>query len=119
MILLIFIFVILSAETVIGVTELDDVDVIIIGRCSTVFEFCGVYVGYLDCCGVGTEEQFPIGESVDLFTNKGKFRDLRKNIIFMHNATGIFFWGQFVQYGRRYIPPLVLIYCHADKLWVY
>ena len=102
-------------------TQLDDVDVIIIGRCSTVYQFSGLHIGYLDCCGVSTENQFPIGESMDIYTNKGHFKHLYNHTAFMHDAEGLFFWCELTPFPIRFLPfpPFVFIRCHAKHLWVY
>jgi len=101
-------------------TELEDVDVTIVGRCSSVYEFKGLQIGFLKYCGIGVEKQFPIGEKINVYTDKGDFKHLDDHIVFMHNATGLFFWGQFVSFSQRILPfpPLVFIRCHADKMYL-
>jgi hypothetical protein len=47
------------------------------------------------------------------------FSKLINTEIYLHDADGIFFWSAWNQFGARVIPPLLLVWCYAEKLSIY
>jgi len=100
----------------------EDTPILIFGHCSSVYQFHkALNIGFLSCCGIGVENNssFNIKDRATVITDKGKF-ELNNHIVFMHNASGLFFWNDLSFHGR-WLPfaPIVFVYCKADRLWIY
>lgn len=106
----------------------EDVNVLVIGRCRTIESsggpwFGGLYKGTLSGAGIQTcdtwlERMHVFVYNNSLFNIYQKFLRLTNHTVGMENATGIFFWGA-KGFGVRYIPPVIFVWCHADKLWIH
>jgi hypothetical protein len=106
----------------------EDVNVLIIGRCRSVYSdgtwMHGLFIGTQPYSGVCVTNYRFERLRVTIF-NKTILNPwillpgLTNITVFMHNATGIFFYCVLVQFSVRLIPPIVFVYCHADKVWIY
>jgi hypothetical protein len=106
----------------------EDVNVLIIGRCRTVCSDgtwpYGLFIGTLPYSGVDVTNNRFERIRVTIF-NKTilnpwiSLPGLTHIVVFMHNATGIFFYGVLTQFSLRLIPPIVFVSCYADKVWIY
>ena len=45
--------------------------------------------------------------------------DMTNTNVFMQNIKGIFFYGCGQAFCVNKIPPVIFVYCHVEKLWIY
>jgi len=113
--------------------ELDDyyfenVNILVIGRCSSVTStdgwLGGLFVGKQEYPGIGVHDNILerikiVIYNESIFKHQISLSKMKNISIFMNNAEGIFFWGGGIPYHVRLIPPVVILWCHAEKLWIY
>ena len=105
----------------------ENVNVIIFGRCREIGSdgtwMGGLFIGnqtYPDV--LVTDTRFE-GIRVKIF-NESIFNPwvslsgLINTDVYMRSAEGIFFWACWRQNSAGPIPPIVFIYCHAEKVWI-
>jgi hypothetical protein len=106
----------------------ENVNVIIFGRCREIGSdgtwMGGLFIGnqtYPDV--LVTDTRFE-GIRVKIF-NESIFNPwvslsgLVNTDVYMRSAEGIFFWACWRQNSAGPIPPIVFVYCHAEKVWIY
>ena len=106
----------------------EDVNVLVIGRCRTIISSGepwsgGFYQGTLSgaeahTCGTWFERMHVSVYNTSLSDIYQSFSRLTNHAVAMENATGIFFWGV-KGFSVRYLPPIIFIRCHADRLWIH
>ena len=61
------------------------------------------------------------GYKIHVFNMTYRFGSIMKThgneTVILKNATGVFFLGEFIK-RQRIFPPLLIISCHAEKIWV-
>ena len=81
----------------------------------------GLFVGSvtdLNITATGTKFE---GYRIHIFNMTYRFGSIMKTYgnetVILKNATGVFFLGAFIK-RQRIFPPLLIISCHAEKIWV-
>jgi len=105
----------------------EDVNVIIIGRCRTIGSdgtwIKGLFIGFQPYPDVEVTDTRFEGLKVIIFNDSitdpvVSLSGLINTNVFMRDAQGIFFWACWKQFSAGPIPPIVFVYCHADKVWI-
>jgi hypothetical protein len=103
----------------------EDVDILLIGRCRTVYstgrwDVHGLYIGSESFIGIGglTTRWEDVDIRVRSASVSDEFIDLTNISVGMRNVNGIFFWAVWTSNPVRTIPPRIIIRCHAEDLWI-
>jgi len=105
-------------------TYYKNMNIVIIGRCCTISstgEWSNLlFIGELSHAGVHASDTWLEGITILVYNKsyaKG-FVKLRNTIVNIDDGSGIFFWGARKQFGAGPIPPVVLVWCHSEILWI-
>lgn len=106
----------------------ENANILILGRCSTITStdgwLSGIFIGKQQYAGIAVHEAvlervhiIIFNESI--FNYSKSLPNMQDISVFMNNADGFFFWGGGNPHHLRLIPPIILIKCHAGKIWIY
>ena len=105
----------------------EDVNVLIIGRCRTIGSdgtwIKGLFIGTQPYPDVQVTDTRFEGIRVIIFNDSIKdpivsLSGLKNKDVLMRDANGIFFWACWKLISAGPIPPIVFVYCHAEKVWI-
>jgi hypothetical protein len=101
-----------------------DVNVLIIGRCRTIFSEITPIV----LLSVGKRAEFGIDvtdkpmEELYIFVKDGTKADFSlgptNDSVHISNLNGVIFYGTFKQISWGKIPHIIFVYCHAEQVWI-
>ena len=105
----------------------EDVNVLIIGRCRTIGSDGSwkipIHIGF--SLGIAVQVGYDQFERINVKVYNESishpltsFSNLVGSTVVGNNVTGIFFWSCLRQHNARLIPPIVFVWCHADKVWI-
>lgn len=102
----------------------EDTRMVLFGRCRTISssgEWSNrLLIGELSHAGVHASDTWLEGVTIVVYNKsyaKG-FPRMTNTIVNIDDAVGIFFFGERKQFGARLVPPIVFVWCHAEKLWI-
>jgi len=106
--------------------HLKDVNVLVIGRCRTIYAsypFIPFYHGKLEYMVIEVGETWLerihcLVYNDSIFSPCATFFKTTNILLSMWNASGIFFAGILEQFSIRKIPFVVFVKCHAEILWI-
>ncbi len=103
----------------------EDARRVVIGRCRDIVSGGedpwrgGLVIGHLDYAGVNICDT--PREGICILARNGLnrifFLGPTNYTVFLHNTSGVFFWGAKGP-GVSEVPPLVFIWCHSERAWI-
>lgn len=102
---------------------LEDVNVLVVGRCRTIVSdgswHGGLFIGKM--AGASLHSLDTPLERLHILVYNESYTNLlsriKLGVVHMLNIDGIFFWSQ-IGNGVSKIPPLAFVFCHAENVWI-